>query len=127
MGVFGCSSIVGSATPTAAAALRRNSVVTRRTLAWASVRECPPRDERAAAPTASSGLLRFALIGRPVVVSKLVQTLAGVAALARQPYVLLRERTQQGDEHAESGEDVDDREGPRGLWPPYRGRSQIEK
>ena len=55
------------------------------------------------------------------------QTPSFVAALGLQPDVLLRERTQQGDEHAESGEDVDDREGPRGLWPPYRGRSQIEK
>ena len=56
-------------------------------------------------------------------VSHRAEALAGAAALGLPPDVRLRDRGQQGDKHADAGEDVDDREDLR----PGGGRGEISE
>jgi hypothetical protein len=84
---------------------------------WASVRECHPSEAVAPQP-----LLRSALIRRLAVVCKGAQMLSRMAAeLDLVLDVLLRERSQEGDQHPQSNEDVDDREDSRVI----AGRGEV--
>ena len=70
----------------------------------------------------SRALLRSALIRRLAVVCNGAQMLSSmVGDLDLMPDVVVRERTQEGDQHPESDEDVDDREDLRVI----AGRGEI--
>jgi hypothetical protein len=73
-------------------------------------------------PALSEALAAVPLVGS-VALSTGSQTVAHGVSLGLLPEVLLRDRTQQGDEQAESSEDVDDREDLR----PGGGRGEVSE